>query len=75
MKIKQIINQVRRDFTAKMECEFCKHETTITNGYDDRNFHDNVIPDMKCSICKKSTRSEGGKVDFVQTKYPEGYQL
>ena len=26
MKIKQILSQHRRDFTAIMKCEFCNHE-------------------------------------------------
>lgn len=75
MKIKQIINQSRRDFSAIMECEFCSNETKLATGYDDRNYHDNVIPNMECPKCGKSTKSEGGTIDHVQTKYPEGYQI
>lgn len=75
MKIKQILSQHRRDFTAIMKCEFCDHETKNTSGYDDRNYHDNVIPKMKCSNCSKSTISENGTVEKTLTKYPEGYQI
>jgi len=54
MKIKKITYQSRRDFTAIYECEHCKHEET-GSGYDDANFHNNVIPDMKCKKCKKKS--------------------
>lgn len=52
MKIKKIISQSRRDFTAIYECEHCgdEHEGY---GYDDSNFHNNVIPAMKCKKCGK----------------------
>jgi len=50
MKIKEITRQHRRDFWAIYECEHCGHEEK-GSGYDDANFHENVIPDMKCSNC------------------------
>lgn len=49
MKIKEILNQSRRDFTAIYECK-CGHEEQ-GYGHDDRNFHDNVIPNMVCKSC------------------------
>jgi DNA-directed RNA polymerase subunit M/transcription elongation factor TFIIS len=52
MKIKTIINQSRRDFTAIYECEHCGN-TQQSYGYDDDNFHQNVIPKMKCGKCGK----------------------
>lgn len=75
MKIKQITSQHRRDFTAIMECEFCGHESIDRYGYDDRNYHDNVIPNMKCEVCGKSTKSEGGEVGFTPTKYADWEQV
>ena len=45
------------------------------NSYDDRYFHDNVIPNKKCEKCGKSTLSEGGTIQNTQTKYPEGFQV
>jgi hypothetical protein len=53
MKIKQIINRNRRDFTADFECDFCGDIEKIT-GYDDANYHHNVIPKMKCRKCGKA---------------------
>lgn len=75
MKIKKLISQHRRDFTALMECEFCQHQEMDNSGYDDRYYHDNVIPNMKCKKCGESTISKGGEVDKVQTKYSEGFQI
>jgi len=54
MKIKKITSQHRRDFTATMECEHCGHEQKLKTGYDDSNYHQNVIPKMKCEKCGKS---------------------
>lgn len=54
MKIKIIINQHRRDFTAIYECEHCGF-TEKGSGYDDDNFHQNVIPKMKCEKCGKTS--------------------
>lgn len=54
MKIKKIVSQHRRDFQAIYECEHCG-ETTEGYGYDDANFHHNVIPNMTCKKCGKSS--------------------
>jgi ribosomal protein L37AE/L43A len=53
MKIQTITSQSRRDFYAIYECEHCGH-TQEGSGYDDANFHDNVIPAMKCPVCGKT---------------------
>jgi len=52
MKIKTILNQHRRDFTAIYECEHCDHEVEA-EGYDDVYYHGTVIPRMKCTECGK----------------------
>ncbi len=71
MKIKKIISQSRRDFRAVFECEHCNHEIE-SGGYDDSNFHENVIPNMKCREC-------GLKADAsyrpLATKYPDGFVI
>lgn len=54
MKVKKIIWQHRRDFTAIYQCEHCNHEEE-DSGYDDENFHQNVIPNMKCKQCGKQS--------------------
>ena len=74
MKIKEIINQSRRDFWAIYECESCGHSTK-EKGYDDRYFHDEVIPGMKCKSCGKSRNDLGIIVEKTETKYPEGFQV
>lgn len=50
MKIRQILSQSRRDFTAEYVCEHCGHMER-GYGYDDDYFHRNVIPQKKCGDC------------------------
>ena len=71
MKIEKILTRSRRDFTAVMKCEFCEYQVVNRDGYDDRNYHDNVIPAMTCENCGRSTKSEGGEIDHTPTKYPD----
>lgn len=72
MRIKEILSQHRRDFRAIYECEHCGKEVK-GSGYDDRNFHDNVIPKMECKECGKT--ADQSKYRPLATKYPEGYQI
>lgn len=74
LKIINVTSQNRRDFHAEYVCEGCG---AIENksGYDDRNFHDNVVPNMKCKQCEKSRNDLGIIVEAVETRYPEGYQI
>jgi len=53
MKIIRRKNQNRRDFSADMECEGCGNKVEF-RGYDDRFYHDNVLPKRKCTACGKS---------------------
>lgn len=71
MRIKEITSQYRRDFHAIYECEHCG-ETRKGSGYDDANFHQNVIPSMECTSCGKSA-SETYRP--IAPKYPEGLQV
>ena len=71
MKIKEIVYQNRRDFTAIYECEECGFNHKA-GGYDDRNFHDNVIPKMRCPKCGKTAPDS---YRGLATKHPEGYQI
>jgi len=75
MKIKKVIWQNRRDFSALMECEFCGHQEMNNSGYDDRYYHDEIIPNMRCSKCGESTISKGGEITKTPTRYPEGFQI
>jgi len=68
MKIKEIISQSRRDFTAIYECEHCGH-TYKGSGYDDTYFHQTVIPKiMACSKCGKKAPED---YRALATKYPD----
>ena len=67
MKIKEIISQHRRDFWAIYECEHCG-ATKEGSGYDDAYYHKNVIPEIKCSVCEKTSPSDYRP---LTTKYRE----
>ena len=69
MKILKIVSQNRRDFRAIMECENCGHQQNDHHGYDDRNYHDNVIPQMVCKKCGKSRNDLGIVHEPTPTKY------
>jgi transcription elongation factor Elf1 len=71
LRIKKITSQHRRDFSAIYECEGCGNVEISDGGYDDRYYHDNVIPNMKCGSCGKSRNDLGIKAaEETQTKYP-----
>lgn len=72
MKLIEIKNQSRRDFTWIYECENCKYRK-INNWYDDDNFHMNVTPHWKCEKCWKSSK-DLWITNIVRTKY-ESYEV
>jgi len=55
MKIKEYLNRMGNDFWASYQCEFCGAIKGSTVGYDDRYYHENVIPKMVCDKCGLST--------------------
>jgi len=71
MKIKEIRSQHRRDFRAIYICEHCNHEEEAT-GYDNRYFHNVVIPDMVCKNCGQKAPETYRP---LQPKYSEGFQI
>lgn len=69
MKIQQITSQHRRDFRADMVCEKCGAVERGVSGYDDANFHNNVVPAMACKQCgEKAPRGYRP----LATKHPAG---
>lgn len=66
MRIKKKISQHRRDFHALYECEHC-NSTMERYGYDDANFHDNVIPNWPCPECKKTSDGKSSSSADVST--------
>lgn len=68
MRIKKIVSQHRRDFRAMYGCEHCGHEFE-SHGYDDRYFHEEVVPNKKCPECGKTA---GDDYRPLATKYPDG---
>ena len=67
MKIREITSQSRRDFRAVYECEHCG-ALEAGYGYDDDNFHRNVIPNMACKQCGKVA---GDSYRPLATRYAE----
>lgn len=70
MFIFQKVRQHRRDFRARYKCQFCGSEVE-DYGYDDRYFHESVIPWMVCKRCGRS--SEG--VATSSPTVPDGVLL
>jgi len=68
MRIKEILVQNRRDFSAIFECEHCGH-TEIGCGYDDEFYHREVVPKIVCSKCGKVASHTYRP---LTTKYPDG---
>lgn len=71
MHIKKILEQHRRDFKAIYICEHCEREYK-SSGYDDDNFHVNVIPGIPCPKCGEVA---GENYRPLKTKYDEDYQI
>lgn len=71
MKIQKILSQHRRDFQAIYVCEHCG-KTKEAEGYDDRYFHEKVIPAKACKHCGKTA-----DIDYrpLTTKYPDGQHI
>lgn len=74
MRIKEIIRQHRRDFTAIYVCDACGTEVK-DSGYDDAHFHQNVVPELVCENCGKREIDFNDKYRPLATKYPEGMQI
>ena len=58
MKIIKFNSQRRRDFWADMQCEHCGYIEKNVSGYDDDNYHRNVIPEIKCKNCGKTASED-----------------
>lgn len=72
MKIIKIISRYRRDFWADFQCEHCGYIEENKSGYDDSFFHNNVIPNMKCPTCNKTSDKD---YQPMTPKYNENVQL
>lgn len=74
MKITKITYQSRRDFKAIFRCDNCGNEIEKW-GYDDANFHNNVVPNIVCEKCGKTEKEIDPNYRPLSTKYPEGMQV
>ena len=53
MIIKEMLIQDDKEFKAIFTCEFCDNHV-IKRGYNNKDFHDNIIPNVKCEKCGKT---------------------
>lgn len=78
MKLIKITWQQRFDFSGILQCEHCHIYQSMMEGYDDQNFHQKVIPAIKCKSCGKRSNEtipdgitdpeyQGG--DIIESKY------
>lgn len=58
MKILEITFEYGNNFYADMVCEHCGHIGKLTSGYHDGNYHNCVIPAMRCKECGKNRAGE-----------------
>lgn len=60
MKIKEITDRIKNDIYGILECEHCGATRKFV-GYDDENYHKNVLPEfycMKCGLNRKGDKIE-----------------
>lgn len=72
MKITNTYDWNRRDFSYDAQCEHCGNVEKKKSGYDDSNYYNNVVPDMKCGNCGESSNSkkiEGAPETVIVPKY------
>lgn len=75
MKVTRRFNQYRRDLSIDLECENCPSKNSVTNAYDDTYYWTQVVPDMKCTNCSKSSNDLGIRPESIGTKYPAGMEV
>ena len=72
MIVTDTYNWNRRNFRFTGLCQHCLTVIKDEKGYDDCNFYNNVIPNIKCKSYNESTNSKtsGMPVIIVTPKYP-----
>ena len=58
MKITKTYDWSRRDFSYDDKCEHCGYTSKNNSGYDDSNYYNNVMPQVKCKQCGESSLSK-----------------
>lgn len=53
MKLEEVTWQNSNDFKGILRCEHCDSTQFMDYGYQDDNFHNNVIPAIVCISCGK----------------------
>lgn len=75
MKVVRRYNQMGRDLSIDLECENCGAKASYTSAYDDTNYWVNVVPNIKCKECDKTSNDLGIRPESIGTKYPVGLQV
>jgi len=75
MRLIKRYNQNGRDLLIDIKCEKCGHIKTGLPAYDDKNYWEEALPNIRCDECKKSSNDLGSKKEPIETKYPEGFQV
>lgn len=57
MRIKEITDRLSNDIFGILECEHCGATRKFT-GYDDENYHKNVLPSFCCNKCGRNRLGE-----------------
>lgn len=65
MKIIRYTFEHRNDFSAVYECEHCGDQREIGQGYNDANYHQNVIPRFRCLACGKNRHGTSEEARYV----------
>ena len=58
MKITKVTNRINNDFWATVSCEHCGAVVTNWSGYEDTNYHQNVMPKFHCKECGQNRAGE-----------------
>lgn len=72
MKINKITSRYNNDFYAIFECTKCGH-TFKGNGYEDRNYYENVIPNAICPEC--GLNCEGENEEQLKQRLGRTYKI
>jgi hypothetical protein len=68
MYIINTYNWLRRDFCAVLKCEDCEHEQAQHGCYDDDNYYNNVVPNIRCKVCGVTTRTKKSTAPEIKTQ-------
>lgn len=63
MRLKEVLNRHRNDFTWLGECRHCGHTRKYYDGYADRFYCEQVVPSRYCDECGLNCHGERAPED------------